>query len=183
MQELNQAIEARTLTGEQWQLWAQSKPLEEFYDTQTDPFEIRNLAGDPQHTRRMSAMWTALEAWIARCDDPLDMPEDELVRTRVYPPAGRQPRTADPEVQLGPTNERGVRLTITCATEGASIGFRVTRPEAVQKVRKDSNEPWRIYDGPTEVQVTEVVEVQAHRIGFRPSTVLRTRVGLAWRRR
>ncbi|UCD50502.1 MAG: sulfatase, partial [Phycisphaerales bacterium] len=81
MQEINRAIERGTLNEDQWQFSAQAKPLEEFYDTQADPFEIHNLASEPRHYARMAQMRQALDAWIIECHDPLDMPEDELVRT------------------------------------------------------------------------------------------------------
>jgi hypothetical protein len=158
MQELNRAIEQGTLGEDQWQFTARAKPLEEFYDTQADPYEIHNLAADPRHFAKMSEMRAALEAWIAGCDDPLDMPEDELVRTRVYPPDGEQPTTAEPTVRLDPMQGGRVRLTIACATEGASIGYRA-----------DTRDLWSIYDGPAEVQATGKIEVVAHRIGFKPS--------------
>ena len=165
MQELNRAIEQGALTKDQWQFSARSKPLEEFYDTQADTFEICNLVSDSRHFAKMSEMRSALNAWIAKCNDPLDMPEDELVRTRVYPPDGQQPTTATPRVQFEPVTKRRIKLTIACATKGASIGFRSKGAGGT----KDSSDPWTIYNGPVEVQATGAIEVVAHRIGFKPS--------------
>lgn len=158
MQELNAAVEAGTLGEDQWQFWAKAKPIEEFYDTKTDPFEIHNLASDPEYFQKMSQMRQALDAWIARCDDPLAMPEDQLVRERVYPPDGQKPTTATPKVTLQPAGPRRARLSITCKTEGASIGYRP----------KDRG-PWRIYVKPLQIEITGPIEVVAHRIGFKPS--------------
>ncbi len=163
MQEINQAIAQGTLAAEQWQFSAPAKPIEEFYDTQTDPFEIHNLASEPRYLAHMSQMRTALEAWIAMCDDPLDMPEDELVRTRVYPPDGKQPTTAAPVGRLEPASNGHSRLVITCATEGASIGFRV-QPE-----NGNRRASWTIYNGPADVPAGSTIEIIAHRIGFEPS--------------
>jgi hypothetical protein len=160
-------IEEDTLAEEQWQFQATSKPIEEFYDTQSDPFEIRNLASDPRYYEKMSKMRTALDAWIVECNDPLDMPEDELVRTRVYPPDGQQPTTAAPIIRLEPVNGRRSNLTITCKTKGASIGFRV-RTNATKR-RSEDRRPWIIYNGPVQVNARCIIEVIAHRIGFEPS--------------
>lgn len=168
MQELNRAIEQGTLTDDQWQFWAQAKPLEEFYDTLTDPFEIHNLASDPHHFARIDQMRKALQDWIDICRDPLDMPEDELVRTRVYPPDGQQPTTMEPKIRLEPLSNGKARLTITCATEGASIGFRLKSTKG-KKPNGPERIPWTIYQGPVEVQVDVSIEVIAHRIGFKPS--------------
>jgi N-sulfoglucosamine sulfohydrolase len=167
MQELNRAIEQGTLSEDQWQFSARSKPIEEFYDTQADPFEIHNLAGDPRHFAKMAQMRAALHDWIAKCNDPLDMPEDELVRQRVYPPDGKQPTTAAPVVRLEAVAQGKARLTITCATEGACIGYRLKAKKS--KKGDPSRAPWTIYNGPVDVQVTGVIEVVAHRIGFKPS--------------
>ncbi|MFH1744426.1 MAG: sulfatase, partial [bacterium] len=60
-------------------------------------------------------------------------------------------------------DEKKVRLTVNCVTQGASIGFRV-KPN-----NEDSKSPWTIYDGPVALQATSAIEVVAHRIGFKPS--------------
>jgi hypothetical protein len=169
MQELNRAIEQGTLAEDQWQFSARSKPLEEFYDTHADPFEIHNLASYPRHFAKISKMRQALNAWIAECNDPLDMPEDELVRSRVYPPDGQQPTTATPEVRLDRVAKGRIKLGITCSTEGASIGFRFKRSNGPKPSSEDSRGPWTIYDRPLEVEATGAIEVVAHRIGFKPS--------------
>ena len=167
MQELNRLIEEDNLTEEQWQFRALSKPIEEFYDTQSDPFEIRNLASIPKYFDRMSKMRATLDAWIVECNDPLDMPEDKLVRTCVYPPDGQQPTTATPSVRLDPVDGRKSNLTITCKTKGASIGFRV-RTNATRRSPEDRI-PWTIYNGSLRVDAKCTIEVIAHCIGFKPS--------------
>ena len=113
-------------------------------------------------------MRTALDAWIAECNDPLDMPEDELVRTRVYPPDGRQPTTAKPSIRLKPAGGGKSILTITCETKGASIGFRIRRTNST-KLSSEDRRPWNIYNGPLQVDSKCTIEAIAHRIGFKPS--------------
>lgn len=167
MQELNRAIEKGTLSADQWQFAASAKPMEEFYDTQNDPFEIHNLASDPSHAERMSRMRRALQEWTAVCNDPLDMPEDEMVRTRVYPPDGKQPETAAPEARLESLAGGRVKLTVTCATPGASIGYRIRRGTG-----EGAGGPWSVYNGSVEIPSASVIEVIAHRIGFKPSEVV-----------
>jgi arylsulfatase A-like enzyme len=165
MQELNRLIEEGALAEKQWQFSAQRKPIEEFYDTYSDPFEIRNLASNPEYYERISEMRAALDAWIAECNDPLDMPEDKLVRTRVYPPDGQQPTTAKPSIKLKPAGGGKSAITITCTTEGASIGFRIR----ITKRSADARLPWTIYNGPLLVDEKCTIEAIAHRIGFKPS--------------
>jgi arylsulfatase A-like enzyme len=165
MQEINRMVAAGTLGDDQWQFSTTAKPIEEFYDTRTDPFEIHNLASDPAYFEQILEMRLALDGWISRCRDPLDMSEDELVRTRVYPPDGVQPATATPTARLDPVHGARNRLTITCDTEGASVGFRVMQANPMD----DDRRPWTIYTGPVVMEVTGQIEVMAHRIGFKPS--------------
>lgn len=165
MQELNRLIAQDALGPQQWQFSAQAKPLEEFYDTVTDPHEINNLAADPQHFVRMARMRAALDKWISGNDDPLDMPEHELVRTRVYPPEGKKPTTAAPVVRLKRRGSHGAEMTVTCETEGASIGYRRFK----ETDTKSKGAPWTIYQEPVELMGPGQYEVKAHRLGFKPS--------------
>lgn len=56
------------------------KPSEELYDLQEDPFEIRNLAGSPEHRQTLLRMRAALEAHQRELRDVGFMPEYELHR-------------------------------------------------------------------------------------------------------
>lgn len=164
MQDINHRIEQGQLGPEQWQLSARAKPLEEFYDTATDPLEIHNLASDPGHFAKMAEMRSRLFAWLAANNDPLDTPEHELVRRRVYPPRGEQPQTAGPAITLAPADPQQVRLTIRCDTPGACLGFRLQSDAAPA-----SRGAWTIYTKPVELEAGGAIEVVAHRIGFKPS--------------
>ncbi len=44
-------------------------PEEELYDTEADPHEINNLAGDPAYEAQLTEMREALEAWIIETND------------------------------------------------------------------------------------------------------------------
>jgi hypothetical protein len=164
MQQLNRMIEEDGLGADQWQLTAQAKPLEELYDTYNDPFEIDNLASDPRYVEKLRELRVALNAWIERCSDPLDLPEDELVRTRVYRPSGKKPAPATPVARIVRSGGGRARLTIHCDTAGASIGYRLEEGP--------DRRPWRIYDaGPAglDVELSGPIEIVAHRIGYGPS--------------
>lgn len=54
------------------------RPAEELYDTAADPFELRNISGDPEHAARKAVLAAELERWMAEQGDPgasLDTPE------------------------------------------------------------------------------------------------------------
>jgi N-sulfoglucosamine sulfohydrolase len=57
---------------------AESKPVEELYDLQTDPHEIRNLAGDAGQRERLLSMRALVDHWIAETGDKGVMMEDPV---------------------------------------------------------------------------------------------------------
>jgi arylsulfatase A-like enzyme len=144
-------------TPQQWQMISKEKPREEFYDSQADPHNVTNLMADPQHAERIKAMRQATAEWMADTDDMgLVQPESKLVKERIWPPDGVQPKTATPTVSLS----NGV-LKIECDTPGASIGYR-----------KPGEATWKIYVAPAQVDPTATYEVVAHRIGYKRSATV-----------
>lgn len=51
-------------------LFSPTRPAEELYDVQTDPFEIHNLAGEPQFRSTLEALRKRLDHWMAETHDP-----------------------------------------------------------------------------------------------------------------
>src|SRR5690606_23486164 len=43
--------------------FAPRKPAEELYDSEADPFETKNLAGDPRHAGKLKALRAACDDW------------------------------------------------------------------------------------------------------------------------
>ena len=70
-----------TLSGPQAVFMARSKPTEELYDTQTDPFEVRNLAGSAEHRDVLERLRRARREWMEEIVDLGLLPEADL-RTR-----------------------------------------------------------------------------------------------------
>jgi len=157
------------VTPQQWQMAATHRPLEEFYDTQNDPWEVNNLAADPNYAERIAEMRSALEAWIEDTGDlGFVLPETVLVRDHLWPPDGEQPTTARAEVEYDilrqGANGMFYRFSISCETEGASIAYRLGTS------RREMG-PWQVYTGgdidtPSNVRF---LEVNTHRIGYKPS--------------
>ena len=69
------------LTPEQEQILAGARPIEELFDVEQDPHQLRNLAEDPDYLPVVRRMRTALELWIAQTQDKGFLPE---------PPEGAQ---------------------------------------------------------------------------------------------
>lgn len=155
MQEINSLAAAGKLGSDQWQFWAQSKPLEELYDTETDPHEIHNLAADPQYFAKLAELRTAHEAFTTTYGDLGELPENVLIK-RLWPPNGIQPTTAEPRVEK--TKEG---LVLRSTSEGASIAWRWA-----------GEERWELYHQPIKPQVGQKLEMQAIRLGWKVSQVV-----------
>jgi HEAT repeat protein len=61
-------------------LLREEKPAEELYDLRQDPQELRNLAGEPAHRKRMDTMRGALHRWMLEIRDTGLLPEAEMMR-------------------------------------------------------------------------------------------------------
>jgi uncharacterized sulfatase len=70
---------AGKLNPVQMQWWTKTKPKEELYDLQSDPYEVKNLAGSPEHEGVLKEMRAALEKWITDTKDLGEVPEQELI--------------------------------------------------------------------------------------------------------
>jgi len=152
----------------QWQMAATVRPAEEFYDSQADPWEVKNLIDAPEQQQRITALRQHLEAWIADTGDlGFVLPETKLVRENIWPPDGRQPTTPPAEIDekvLSRDGEMFFRVSLSCPEPGASIGYRLSET-------KQYAGPWQVYTGPFDVPGNlRFIEVQTHRIGHRPAT-------------
>jgi len=78
MQELRRAVKEGRLSRTQKLFWWPTKPVEELYDTQTDPHEIRNLIDSSQHRRILERMRQEHRKWMIQMRDIGLLPEAEM---------------------------------------------------------------------------------------------------------
>lgn len=154
--------------AEQWQMAARKRPTEEFYDSQQDPWEVKNLIDSPEHQERIAALRRQLEAWITDTGDlGFILPETKLVSDTIWPPTGEQPTTPPAEISekvLERDDFSFFSVTLSCPDTGASIGYRLSQT-------KDHTGSWQVYTGPVDVPGhLRFIEVQTHRIGHKPAT-------------
>ena len=166
MKNLLQLIEQQKLGPDQWQFSARKKPLEELYDTQEDPHEIHNLVGDPRYLDKLAELRSAHLAWTKKTTDLGHLEETELIK-KLWPPDGVQPTTASPTISLQKSRRRGGPLTVSirCATEGASIAYRLS----------DSSR-WLLYSEPFSVRSPGIVVTTAIRLGWKPSPTVTMKI-------
>ena len=160
MQELLRLRDAGELDQFQAQWFRGNKPVEELFDTENDPHELVNLADDPEYVDKIQELRLELDRWLQEIGDQPNFPERELI-TKLWGGLERQPQTSEPVIA-----ERGGQLLLSCPTEGASIGYRI-QPE-----NDSTYTPWQVYQKPLVLDQGKTLEIQAHRIGYKPSEII-----------
>ena len=122
MKEMRRLFAEGKLKGPQLQYFEKPKPLEELYDTKTDPHEVNNLADRPEHRERLERLREALFAWMEQTGDFGLLPECEF--DALKRPGDQYEVTSAPGVR--PTKQGdGVVAELVCATPGASIAYQI----------------------------------------------------------
>ena len=167
MQELLRFREEGKLDPTQVLWFREAKDREELYDCQSDPHELVNLAKVPEHSEKLQELRAEMDRWIHSIGDQPNLPEAQLL-SRLWDGKESIPVTSDPSVE----NSNSL-ITITCSTDGASIGYKV--------VMNSKNPPgsWSVYQQPFEIPDGAELWVQAHRIGFEPSQTLKVNVSVS----
>jgi hypothetical protein len=160
MQELLRLRDEGKLNEDQKQWFRDHKPKEELFDCSVDPFELNNLANHPEYQDKLNELSTEMDKWLETIADNPDLPEGELIK-KLWNGNNAQPSTSDPII----TNNNG-KVTINCETKGASIGFKVV------KNGEKAPKSWEVYKSAIDIPKGAKLLVQAHRIGFRPSSVI-----------
>ena len=157
MKELLRLRDEGQLNEDQKQWFRESKPKEELFDCSVDPFELNSLADNPAYQEKLNELSAEMDKWLESIEDNPDLPEAELIK-KLWNDNDAQPVTSGPIIK----NENG-KVTISCETEGASIGFKVV--ENGEKAQKY----WEVYKNTIELPKGAKLLVQAHRIGYKPS--------------
>ncbi|SDM03848.1 sulfatase-like hydrolase/transferase [Kriegella aquimaris] len=143
-------------------LWFRDhKDPEELYDCKSDPYEVKNLAKDPDYREKLEELRTEMDRWLAAIGDRPDLQERELI-TRLWNGEESQPVTSEPVIDS--SNDK---ITMSSTTEGASIGYKI--------IPENGKEPkvWSIYQEPFELPAETDITAQAFRIGFKPSKIVK----------
>jgi hypothetical protein len=162
-----QAVER--LTGDAGLWMRRARPVEELYDTLSDPHQVRDLSANPAHRTTLERMRKAVADWMARIDDQGLVNEPEMIQ-RMWP-GGVQPETAQPYIVPRRSTSSPARLDVIeidepvevvvyVPTQGASVGYTTDEgPEA----------RWRLYTGPIRVDRPMTIRAKAIRYGYKES--------------
>lgn len=152
----------------------EKRPPEELYDTFNDPYEINNLAENPEYKKVLERMRKALDRWISEVGDMGKINESDMVR--FWYPDGKQPETEkvvvipiwkenygiEPIIKDGVYKVKSpVLIQLYCPTQGASIGYTFEEVE---------NPKWLLYKEPIPLpEGKAVLRAKAIRIGYKES--------------
>jgi N-sulfoglucosamine sulfohydrolase len=140
------------LNANQARWFAPTKPAEELYDTKTDPWEFKNLIGNPLYEEKLRELRNAHENWVLTYGDLGALVEMDMVRNW-WGGKDSPPVTAPAE-----SSYEGGKISLQSSTPGASFGYR-----------KSKNEPWKLYSMPFASVPGETILVNTYRIGFKAS--------------
>jgi hypothetical protein len=166
MREMRRLNAEGKLKGPQKQYFEETKPVEELYDTTTDPHEVKNLARDPKHKAVLERMRKTHVKWVKDTADMGLIPEPEF--DEMKRPGGQYQKTAGPIFWAPKWQPRkdARRVTIACPTAGASIVYRISGDG-------ETNASWRLYTKSVWLTKGRVLHAKACRIGFKDSNEAR----------
>ncbi|WP_083631286.1 sulfatase family protein [Labilibacter marinus] len=162
MQELLRMRNEGTLDEVQMQWFRESKSVEELYDCQEDPHELKNLASNPAFKSKLKELSNEMDRWITEIGDQPNLPEAKLIE-QLWQGSEKQPVTSAPVII-----QSGGKCSIACTTEGASIGYKIMSKDV------NTSTVWSIYQEPINCSVGDTLIVKAHRIGYKASTIVKT---------
>jgi hypothetical protein len=86
MHELRRVQAEGKLTPLQALYFNPNRAAEELFDTLSDPWEVKNIAGDPANAAKLAELRAECDAWLARCGPIADLHADELVKRGIIEP-------------------------------------------------------------------------------------------------
>lgn len=137
-------------------IFMKTKPEEELYDLQNDPYEVHNLANIPEYAAKLNELRSALAKWQMTVGDKGLIDEYDLVQ--MMWPGLIQPETEKPVLNIVKNT-----VSILCNTEGASIAYQVNDEIGKQH--------WNLYHKPVSLQKGDKIAARAVRIGYKTSGI------------
>ncbi|MHB9142517.1 MAG: sulfatase family protein [Paludibacter sp.] len=143
-------------------LWFRpTKTKEEFYDCQTDPFNMNNLIDKPEYVDKIKELRNALDQWESKVGDMGAIPEGQMI-AQMWP-NNTQPTTLNPVISISKNT-----IKLTDSTPGNSIGYILSD----KKIKPTIYNDWQLYHEPVQIGKAKYLYVIANRIGFKDSEII-----------
>ena len=151
MKELRKMYENNELNEIQ-KIWLELIPELQLYDLNNDPYEINNLAYDPNYKDKVLLLENVLEQWIEKNNFHGHLEEEDLIE--VFWPENTQPQTTEPLYSL---EDGFLYLKNNDVSKNASIGFSY------------DGKNWEVYSEPIEIKKNKKIYFKAVRYGWKES--------------
>ena len=151
MKELRKMYENNELNEIQ-KIWLELIPELQLYDLNNDPYEINNLAYDPNYKEKVLLLENVLEQWIEKNNFHGHLEEEDLIE--VFWPENTQPQTTEPLYSL---EDGFLHLKNNDVSKDASIGFSY------------DGKNWEVYSEPIEIKKNKKIYFKAVRYGWKES--------------
>lgn len=155
MQELRRLHAKGKLTGAAARFF-QAKPIEELYDSVSDPYQTFNLASVPKHRERLLAMREAQIQWSLETHDVGLIPEVQFNRFKIQKFGIL--RCPKPLFRLAKDDRGRTAVQIACWTEDSSVIYQVDGRGTA------GPNHWNLYTEPVTLVQGQVVT--AHGVGI-----------------
>lgn len=150
MKEMLELRDAGQLNAVQMQWFKPNKPAEELYDVQADPYQLTNIADQPQMASHLKRLRSQMDQWLVETKDLGAIPEKDLIK-QWWNGQNGPPATANPVIR-----QHGNKIALKCPTDGASIGYKINGKDAA----------WQVYQKPVTLQKGQTIRAVAMRIGY-----------------
>ena len=144
------------LIGDSKYIFMKSKQDEELYDLKFDPYEVDNIANNPDYKDKLIELRNALNTWQYEIDDKGFINESELINE--FWPNMIQPSTKPVEITVSDNV-----ISLKCETKGASIGYQIGDQIGSQN--------WKLYNKPFDLSSNQKLATRAIKIGYKASTI------------
>ena len=144
------------LIGDSKYIFMKTKQEEELYDLKYDPYEVNNIANNPDYKDKLIELRDALKSWQNEIDDKGFTNESELINE--FWPNMIQPLTKPVEITVLDNI-----ISLKCDTSGASIGYQIGSQIGSQN--------WNLYNKPFNILPNQKIATRAIKIGYKASAI------------
>ena len=144
------------LIGDSKYIFMKTKQEEELYDLKYDPYEVNNIANNPDYKDKLIELRDALKSWQNEIDDKGFTNESELINE--FWPNMIQPLTKSVEITVLDNI-----ISLKCDTSGASIGYQIGSQIGSQN--------WNLYNKPFNIFPNQKIATRAIKIGYKASAI------------
>lgn len=144
------------LIGDSKYIFMKTKQEEELYDLKYDPYEVNNIANNPDYKDKLIELRDALKSWQNEIDDKGFTNESELINE--FWPNMIQPLTKSVEITVLDNI-----ISLKCDTSGASIGY--------QTGSQIGSQNWNLYNKPFNILPNQKIATRAIKIGYKASAI------------